>query len=265
MPFIGNQPALAYTSLAKQDFTTSATTSYVLDNPVANANEIALFINFVRQEPTTAYTASGTTLTLTSATSATDDMYCVFLGKAVQTVNPPNGSVGTSQITDGAVTSAKLGSDVTQGITEADQWRLTANFTGSVDPIASNLERNDNASFGYIGTGMSESSGIFSFPQTGIYLVEFVATMERVSNDALVTYGISGTTDNSSYSNLARNFTNTGTISASYNEIIVSSFFDVTDTSTHKVKFFVSSSVQETIGVSSENHTYMTFIRLGDT
>ena len=58
---------------------------------------LALFINFVRQEPTTAYTASGTTLTLTSATSASDDMYCVFLGKAVQTVNPPSGSVGLSQ------------------------------------------------------------------------------------------------------------------------------------------------------------------------
>jgi len=98
MPFIGNQPALSYTSFAKQDFTTSATTSYTLDNPVANENEIALFINFVRQEPTTAYSASGTSLTLTSATSASDDMYCVFLGKAVQTVNPPNSSVGTSQL-----------------------------------------------------------------------------------------------------------------------------------------------------------------------
>ena len=42
--YLGNQPALSYTSLAKQDFTTSATTSYVLDNPVANENEIALFI-----------------------------------------------------------------------------------------------------------------------------------------------------------------------------------------------------------------------------
>jgi hypothetical protein len=96
--YLGNQPALSYTSFAKQDFTTSATTSYTLDNPVANENEIALFINFVRQEPTTAYTASGTSLTLTSATSASDDMYCVFLGKAVQTVNPPNGSVGISQL-----------------------------------------------------------------------------------------------------------------------------------------------------------------------
>ncbi|QPZ53602.1 hypothetical protein HTVC100P_gp40 [Pelagibacter phage HTVC100P] len=98
MPFIGNQPALSYTSFAKQDFTTSATTSYTLDHPVTNENEIALFINFVRQEPTTAYTATNTNLTLTSATSASDDMYCVFLGKAIQTVNPPSGSVGISQL-----------------------------------------------------------------------------------------------------------------------------------------------------------------------
>jgi hypothetical protein len=117
MPFIGNQPALSYTSFAKQDFTTSATTSYTLDNPVTNENELALFINFVRQEPTTAYTASGTTLTLTSATSATDDMYCVFLGKAVQTVNPPNGSVGASQIADSSIALGKLSATGTKDAT----------------------------------------------------------------------------------------------------------------------------------------------------
>jgi len=99
MPFIGNQPAESYSAFQKQDFSTSATTSYTLDNPVANANELALFINFVRQEPTTAYSASGTSLTLTSATASSDDMYCVYLGKAVQTVNPPNASVGLSQLT----------------------------------------------------------------------------------------------------------------------------------------------------------------------
>jgi hypothetical protein len=134
MPFIGNQPALSYTSFAKQDFTTSATTSYTLDHPVTNENEIALFINFVRQEPTTAYTASGTSLTLTSATSASDDMYCVFLGKAVQTVNPPSGSVGLSQLSAtgtkdsttflrGDNTFASAGGDMTP----AFQARLSTN------------------------------------------------------------------------------------------------------------------------------------------
>ena len=99
MSYIGTPPSNAFTSLLKQDFSTSATTGYTLDHAVNNANDIALFINFVRQEPTAAYAASGTTLTLTSATASSDDMYCVYLGQALQTVNPPNASVGISQLT----------------------------------------------------------------------------------------------------------------------------------------------------------------------
>jgi hypothetical protein len=98
MSYIGTPPSNAFTSLLKQDFTTSVTTGYTLNHAVNNANDIALFINFVRQEPTAAYSASGTTLTLTSATASTDDMYCVYLGQALQTVNPPNASVGLSQL-----------------------------------------------------------------------------------------------------------------------------------------------------------------------
>ena len=100
MAYIGVQPADAYTSFAVQHFTTSATTSYTLDNPVANENEIALFINNVRQEPGSSYdyTASGTTLTLSAATSASDTMYCVFIGKAVQTVTPSSSSLTASMI-----------------------------------------------------------------------------------------------------------------------------------------------------------------------
>ena len=104
MPYIGKEPADSFISFAKQDFTTSATTSYTLNNAVTNENELALFINFVRQEPTTAYTASGTTLTLTSATASTDDMYCVYLGQAKQTVNAPDGSVGSSQVASTIIT-----------------------------------------------------------------------------------------------------------------------------------------------------------------
>ena len=109
MAYIGVQPADAYTSFAVQHFTTSATTSYTLDNPVANENEIALFINNVRQEPGSsyAYTASGTALTLSAATSASDTMYCVFIGKAVQTVTPAVGSV-TNDMLSGSIATSKL-------------------------------------------------------------------------------------------------------------------------------------------------------------
>ena len=145
MPFIGNQPALSYTSFAKQDFTTSATTNYVLDQAVTNANEIALFINFVRQEPTTAYTASGTSLTLTSATSASDDMYCVFLGKALQTVNPPSGSVGTSQLVDGAVTKAKT-TDLLYPAFEATIGSQTNITDNAITKVAFDTEQFDTDS-----------------------------------------------------------------------------------------------------------------------
>ena len=100
MAYIGPLPAETFTSFATQEFSTSATTSYTLDHPVTNENELALFINNVRQQPGSgkAYTASGTALTLSAATASTDTMYAVFLGRALQTVNPADASVGTSQL-----------------------------------------------------------------------------------------------------------------------------------------------------------------------
>ena len=102
MAYIGPIPAETFTSFATQEFSTSATTSYTLDHPVTNENELALFINNVRQQPGSgkAYTATGTALTLSAATASTDTMYAVFLGRALQTVNPADASVGASQVAD---------------------------------------------------------------------------------------------------------------------------------------------------------------------
>jgi len=134
--YLGNQPALSYTSFAKQDFTVTATTSYTLDHSVSNENEIALFINFVRQEPTTSYTASGTSLTLTEATSVGDDMYCVFIGKAVQTVNPADNTISNSMIKDGAIDNASLSSGSFSNITGTG---TLTNFTSTgIDDNATN-------------------------------------------------------------------------------------------------------------------------------
>jgi len=117
MPYIGNTPADKFLTLAKQNFSTSATTSYTLDSAVSSTQDIALFINNVRQSPVDAYTVSGTALTLTSATAGTDEMYCVYLGKTVGTVSPASDSVTTAMLQANAVTGAKLNTDVISGQT----------------------------------------------------------------------------------------------------------------------------------------------------
>ena len=107
MGYIGNTPAEKYQTLQKQSFTTSATTSYTLSYSVTNPQEIALFINNVRQNPNSSYTVSGTTLTLSSATTGTDVMYAVFLGKSVGTIAPALGSV-TNDMLSGSIATSKL-------------------------------------------------------------------------------------------------------------------------------------------------------------
>ena len=101
MGYLGNSPAESYASFERQVFTiVNSQTAYTLNHAVTNENEIRLVVNNVVQEPGSgkAYTASGTTLTLSAAlVNGTDEMYCVFLGRALQTVNPPNASVGNDQ------------------------------------------------------------------------------------------------------------------------------------------------------------------------
>ena len=185
--YLGNQPALSYTSFAKQDFTTSATTSYTLDHKVANENELALFINFVRQEAGTAYTASNNTLTLSSATSASDDMYAIFLGKAIQTVNPPNSSVGASQIVDGSIALGKLSASGTKDATTFLRGDNTFAVAGGTNTPAffafkdSSINVSDatftipvcNVETLDTDNGYNTSTGKYTIPTAGKYSVSF--------------------------------------------------------------------------------------------
>jgi hypothetical protein len=150
------------------------------------------------------------------------------------------------------------------GITEADQWRLTTTFDGSSNPITSNWERNDTV-FDKIGTGMSESSGIFTFPSTGIYKVEFLALSNKSSTSQYSAAKINITTDNSSYTERATGYSHVG-ISGAWSGAYVQTNIDVTDTTNIKVQFgVVNQAVTSFIGSSTANKTTVTFTRLGDT
>ena len=117
MPFLGSTPAEQYKSLAKQTITGDGSTSYTLNRSVTNEFDIEVFINNVRQEPTTSYSASGNTITFTAAVTASDSCYLIYQGQSVGTINPPTNSVGGAQIQNSSVTTAHLHTDVLGPIT----------------------------------------------------------------------------------------------------------------------------------------------------
>jgi hypothetical protein len=152
------------------------------------------------------------------------------------------------------------------GITAASQWRLTSSFDGDAAPIASNLAANTSAGAGVIGSAMSQSSGIFTFPSTGIWQIIFTVNASESGTVAYHTGTIKTTTNNSSYATAAncdQNWDNSGT---AYSVSTCTFLFDVTDTTQCKVRFDIDSSGSSTTeGTASYVATGMSFLRLGDT
>jgi len=122
MPYLGNPLAFAYSAVSYQDLTgvtgSPAKRGFTLSNAVLNANEIEVFVNNVRQEPLVAYTAGGTTLTMTGDVETTDDFYVVFQGMAKQTVSPAAST--NMSITDLTVSGDLTLAKAVQGTTFVD-------------------------------------------------------------------------------------------------------------------------------------------------
>ena len=186
MAYLGNAPARSFISFERQVFTiVNSQTAYTLDHSVNNENDIRLVINNVVQEPGSgkAYTASGTTLTLSAAlTNGTDEMYCVFLGRAVATNKPGAGSVGATELSADSVTAAKLNDDIISGQTALGE--APADTDEFLVSDAGTLKRVD---YSYIKglSNWSESSGnlLPSDASYGIYLGVNSATAANLLDD----------------------------------------------------------------------------------
>ena len=169
-------------------------------------------------------------------------------------------------IADGTLLTSQ--SSISGTITMADSWIVTSSYdTSGTNTIDSNWSRTTSISgTGVIGSAMTESSGVFSFPSTGIYLVSiqiyFLTAGARTY--AGVLHDLS-TDSGSNYTNKLAAYGNGYTTSA---YITHQSFqvYDITNTSTNRIRFRTEVSGQVSVqGNSAQKRTGAMFIRLGDT
>ena len=108
MSYLGNDPAEAYSPTVKDTFSGNGSTTDFTLSLSATTNGVEVFVENVQQEPTTAYTISGTTLSFTAApTSGTNNIYVIHRGPAVQQVVPPAGvAIDASTVTASSTISA---------------------------------------------------------------------------------------------------------------------------------------------------------------
>nr|BAR28550.1 c1q globular head like domain containing protein [uncultured Mediterranean phage uvMED] len=282
MSYIGTAPTIGNFQVCDAISTVNGQASYTMQVSSVNvvpqsANHMLVSLNGILQKPNSSFTVSGSTITFASNLVTGDVIdFIQILGSVLDLGVPSDNTVSLAKLTATGTKDATtfLRGDNTfaevpaGGITVADQWRVTANITANADPISSNLERIDTAGQGTIGTAMSVSSGRFTFPSTGIYLVSYNAFGQSASGGDNIAMELKVTTNNSSYTSVSTNYCGDGEFRA--NSISGNSLIDVTDTSNVKVSFAAVSIDSgsyffgDTTG-TSQNETYFTFIRLGDT
>ena len=214
---------------------------------------------------------------------------------------PAAAALTASDITDGIISNAKLAQDIisadtalgaepadtdeflvsdagtlkrmdysyikASGITVADQWRISADdaVDASETDLDSNWEQVDTTGLSTIGSSMTQSSGVFTFPSTGIYHVTFCIWYYGSTGADYAKCTIKHDNGSGSLTTMADGKGNLG--SAEYTTGTANVLFDCQNTSTDKVVFFGGGGVNVNViqGSTSQNRTYATFIRLGDT
>jgi len=181
-----------------------------------------------------------------------------------------DGSAGQYMKTDGSGNLSFASVAGIDGIEMADQWRTynTQSVSGNTATNVTSWERNDNT-FAGIGSAMTNSGAIFTFPTTGIYLVTYnFSFFDTSGNNRYITARM---LFNNVYVSMP--FTSINYVSGeTFANVGSNVMLDVTNTA-HELRFSVVSENTFQIagnnwaGVGNENVNTcdVTFIRLGDT
>ena len=293
MPYLGNISAnrFASTPATKRFNGDGSTTSFTLDTAASADQEILVSVDGVIQDSAN-YTVTGTTLdfgTGNAPSTGTGNIFVNYIARPIATVGHPSTSnlqaaagtfTSTLDVTGNTTLSGNLtltGTPTGNFITHIDQYRIIGNFDtdnnplGSGTPSNNTIERNDTTGAALLGTAMTNSSGIFSFPTTGLWRVETSVyyKADASTNDAGLKTDIQLTTDNSNFNTMARGSGKSHNTSlAAEDSVYVQVYLDITNTSTHKVKFTSDSTGNANTTIQGDtdiSKTWFCFTRFGDT
>ena len=291
MTYIGQQPSTTFDSGIQDRFTGLTTNTVTLTHEISAEEDILVVWNNIVQDKNS-YSVGGTgnkTLTLGGTLVSADIVTVYYTNKVMQSVNPTAGSVTSTTITDDIISGqTALGAEPANTdefivsdagtlkrvdyshikgkvLTVADFWLLTSSFQGDADPISSNLSK----AVSVTSNVTTQSSGVFSFPLTGFYLVTWNVVIRLDSGSEKGNFYTRFTTDNSSYDFFSAPITMTSIGTNSYTSTMSQRIVDVTDTSLCKIKFGVDVSNTDTYtrggSAPGETANRFTFMRLGDT
>ena len=178
----------------------------------------------------------------------------------VETLQHTNGTTAATIDSSGKVSFPNT-------VPELDIWKQTQHtaFTHGGADITSNWARHAY-NWEKLGTGVSESSGIFTFPSTGKWRVCFSVNWQTQANSSYLGGYIYLSTDNGSTYGVVGDGFGAADHSGAYEQVLLEAYIDVTNTSNFKVKFRKDNDGSATLrGSSSILRTYVSFEKLAET
>ena len=259
--YLGNQPATNFETVRKDRFTGLTGTDVTLSYGVSSVNDIIVWVNSVKQDYNS-YSVSDTTLTLGGSLVSSDFVEVAYLGRTFQTVNPPAGSVGLSQL---SATGTKDSTTFLRGD------NTFASAGGSMTPaFSAYLSSNQNISAAWTSTKIQFDTEIFDTdscydnstnyrftPTTaGKYFISTNASFQTSSGNwtkPLLQIYKNGTGE--AFARLAIDSSTALTGGADHTGIMVSAIFDANGSSDYFEVYFAGSSANLQMQGTASNKT----------
>ena len=176
MSYLGNQPAANFASVTKDTFSGDGSTTAFTLSKAATTNGVAVFVENVRQEPTTAYSVSGTTLTFTAApvSASGNNIYVLHHNTPASTATHPSAQALTA-------TSGTFSSAVTINTTDT-------NFDVGADDLIVGSGSGDSGITIYTGGSVGDKGSIFFADSTVGSSAEKKGQISYEQNNEIMTF-----------------------------------------------------------------------------